>query len=92
MAGIFSSVFSWIWNASSDNLLRDFFISVIGYFLILDYLLGRRSIYGLILAVLGTFLFFYGFHLLHKAGWDGGWGPETWEREMASLASPAPQE
>ena len=69
MAGISKFIF-WIFNINSDNLLGNFFISVIGYFLIMSYL-SIRSVYGLIFSVLGIFLFFYGFWLLNKAGYNG---------------------
>jgi len=59
-----------IFNIDSDNLLGDFFISVVGYFLILS-LLSNLSVYGLILSFLGIFLFFYGFWLLNRAGYQG---------------------
>jgi hypothetical protein len=79
MAGIFS----WIFNVNSDNLLGDFFISVIGLFLIMS-ILSNLSVYGLISSFLGIILFFYGFYLLDKADWDGGWGPKSWEKERHS--------
>ena len=78
-----------ILDISSHNLLKNFLVSVIGYFLIL-YKLSQPSpsaVIGLILSFLGVFLFFYGFWLLDKAGWQGGWGPEGWEeRHSAHLA------
>jgi hypothetical protein len=67
--GIFR-IASWISNISSDDLLEDFLVSAVGYFLILS-VLNVRSVYGLILSLLGIFLFFYGFWLLNKAGYNG---------------------